>query len=496
LLVAPPAGTYSLYDRRLGLVSGTNVPGGMLAYLSYNLAAPEITSQPVNQNTGQGSSAVFDVIATGTTPLSYQWQRNNVNLVNGGGISGVTTPTLTLSNVQPAQAGAYSVVVTNIVGTTTSSNAQLSVFSLADAVDAPALTWTTGGAAPWIAQAGVTHDGSDAARSGAIPASSESWIQTTVTGPGVLSFWWKASSETNNDRLRLYLNGSTVTGFAISGETDWQFRTSSVPSGAQTYRWRYDKNSSVNGGADRAWLDQVVFTPPVPPVVNPPLITLQPTNRAVPAGTTVSFNASASGTAPLGFQWQFNGTNLANGIGVSGATTTTLTLASVVVGQSGGYSMIATNSAGSATSTVATLTVTSPPPAFTIGDAVDALSLTWQAAGDTGWIPQTAVTHDVVDAGRSGVIADGGNTRLETYVNGPGTISFWWKVSSEPINDTLRFYIGTTEMARISGEVDWEFRSFAVPSGTQILLKWRYGKNSSVVAGQDAGFVDQITFTP
>ena len=129
-----------------------------------------------------------------------------------------------------------------------------------------------------------------------------------------------------------------------------------------------------------------------------------------------------------------------------------------------------------------------------MNDAVDAPTLTFQAAGNVGWTPQRTVTFDGVDAARSGVITDGQNTRLETYVTGPGTVSFWWKVSSEPTNDQFRFYIGDAEQARITGEVDWQFRSFSVPSGSSVLLKWRYSKSNGGNGGLDAGFVDQIQY--
>src|SRR6185295_16661023 len=68
-----------------------------------------------------------------------------------------------------------------------------------------------------------------------------------------------------------------------------------------------------------------------------------------------SFNASASGTVPLAYQWQFNGVNM------SGATGTALTLSNVHTTDAGNYTVVVTNLAGSATSAVATLTVVSPP---------------------------------------------------------------------------------------------------------------------------------------
>jgi len=90
---------------------------------------------------------------------------------------------------------------------------------LADAVDAPLLTWTTGGNQVWVGQANTTFDGVDAAQSGAITHSQESWLQTTVTGPGHLRFRWKVSLEANYDYLEFYLDGVLQEG-SICGEVE------------------------------------------------------------------------------------------------------------------------------------------------------------------------------------------------------------------------------------------------------------------------------------
>ena len=55
--------------------------------------------------------------------------------------------------------------------------------------------WTAYGDVAWVTQFDVSHDGMDAAQSGEISEEQFSWLETTVTGPGVLSFWWKVSSE-------------------------------------------------------------------------------------------------------------------------------------------------------------------------------------------------------------------------------------------------------------------------------------------------------------
>jgi hypothetical protein len=82
-----------------------------------------------------------------------------------------------------------------------------------------------------------------------------------------------------------------------------------------------------------------------------PVILAQPTNQTVSVGETASFNVAVSGAAPLSYQWNFNGTNIV------GATNTTLTLTNVRTRQAGNYAVLVTNVYGSATSTVATLTV-------------------------------------------------------------------------------------------------------------------------------------------
>jgi len=67
--------------------------------------------------------------------------------------------------------------------------------TIPEAVDATNLVWTTGGNVVWGAQASITHDGVDAAQSGAIGDSQSTYLQTTIVGPGKLTFWWKVSSE-------------------------------------------------------------------------------------------------------------------------------------------------------------------------------------------------------------------------------------------------------------------------------------------------------------
>jgi len=133
------------------------------------------------------------------------------------------------------------------------------VISLGEAVDNTELSWDTGatGGAGWFGQANTYYYGSDAAQSGTISSDSNSWLQTTVTGPGTLKFYWKVSSEANFDFLRFYIDG--VEQERISGNVDWQQKTYGISSGSHTLKWAYTKDGSVNSGSDCGWLDKVEF---------------------------------------------------------------------------------------------------------------------------------------------------------------------------------------------------------------------------------------------
>ena len=79
------------------------------------LVPPSIAAPPQSLTITQGTDAPFAVTASGTAPLSYQW------LFNGAPISGATASGYTVINAQSTNAGSYSVVVSNAVGSLTSS---------------------------------------------------------------------------------------------------------------------------------------------------------------------------------------------------------------------------------------------------------------------------------------------------------------------------------------------------------------------------------------
>ncbi len=94
-----------------------------VARLTVNIPnPPSILAQPQDQYVSPGGSATFSVVAGGSEPLSYQWYYNtNTMLPNA------TDNTLTITNVQAAVAGSYSVVVSNLAGGIASDNAFLTI---------------------------------------------------------------------------------------------------------------------------------------------------------------------------------------------------------------------------------------------------------------------------------------------------------------------------------------------------------------------------------
>lgn len=157
----------------------------------------------------------------------------------------------------------------------------------------------TGGDIGWKIYATPVHGGIVSRRSGAIGDDQESWIEMETQNPGRLSFWWKASSESDGNCVFDYAylsidglpQGTLLTdndeyeldGVAIGGKTDWQQVVLTVTGeGAHAIRWTYCKDEVDEGdtGEDCVWLDDVEFTPLV----------------------SVAFDlGDGTGTAPAGF---------------------------------------------------------------------------------------------------------------------------------------------------------------------------------------------------
>src|SRR5262249_17364784 len=97
----------------------------------------------------------------------------------------------------------------------------------------------------------------------------------------------------------------------------------------------------------------------VPPT--PPAFLTSPSNQYVPVGNTFSLASPATGAPPPAYQWYFNGNPLSDDAHYTGAATANLQIFNAQTTDTGNYYAIATNIAGAATSSVATVTVLMPP---------------------------------------------------------------------------------------------------------------------------------------
>jgi uncharacterized repeat protein (TIGR03803 family) len=134
-----PPGNYTATVSFTNLNDGFAQSRQLILTVVVTSAVPVIVSQPVSQTSSPGASVVFTVAAVGNAPLSYQWQEDTTNLSDGGDISGATTAALTINNVSLAAGGTYSVIVSNFLSATASTDAVLTVAS----VTAPGVTFST-----------------------------------------------------------------------------------------------------------------------------------------------------------------------------------------------------------------------------------------------------------------------------------------------------------------------------------------------------------------
>jgi sugar lactone lactonase YvrE len=110
------AGIYSVVvSNSLGVVVSSN------AVVTVSTAPPMITAQPQSQTADGGSTVSFQVTALGSLPLSYQWRKDGINLAGANGA------TYSIVRAQTSDAGSYTVVVANLLGTVTSTVARLTV---------------------------------------------------------------------------------------------------------------------------------------------------------------------------------------------------------------------------------------------------------------------------------------------------------------------------------------------------------------------------------
>ncbi len=288
---------------------------------------PTVLTQPTDQSVVVGTSATFTVSALGAAPLSYQWASSpdGITFTNivGANAASYATGATTL-----AQSGTrYRVVVSNSLGSVTSSAARLTVTPL---VVAPTI---------------ITQ-----------PA------DQTVTAPATATFNVTATGTTPSYQWQLSTDGGATFSPVVGApdQASLAITNTVVTQSGQRYR------VVVSNAAGSVTSSSALLTVLAAPVA--PAFTMQPLSQSILAGASVSFTVAATGTPAPTIQWRINGVNLADGVQASGACagatvagagTAALTLTAVPLACSSAvFSAVASNGTlPDATSSGATLTV-------------------------------------------------------------------------------------------------------------------------------------------
>jgi formylglycine-generating enzyme required for sulfatase activity len=154
---------------------------------------------------------------------------------------------------------------------------------------ATAVHWSAGGV-PWLVDATTSHDSKDSIRAKTTDGQA-TYREYTVTGPAVVDFWWKVSSEKNYDTFSYSVDGAVRE--TISGEVDWAYRTVTVPAGSHVVRWTYQKDAADAVGADAGWLDDVAV------YAAEPLLSVRQGGTLLTGTATVDFGFTGVGAAAV-----------------------------------------------------------------------------------------------------------------------------------------------------------------------------------------------------
>jgi PQQ-like domain len=262
--------------------------------------APSIATQPINQTVSVGQTATFSVTATGTAPLSYMWKRGGTE-IPGATAATYTTPATAIGD----NASTFLVVVSNSMGSQSSAAAVLTVTA---PVTAPTITAQPSNQSVTVGQTAT--------------------FSVVATGMAPLHYQWKKG------------------GVAIAGANASQYATPATAIG--------DNASSflvvVSNAAGSQTSTSATLT--VTAAAITPTITKQPSNQTVNVGQTATFWVTATGSAPLSYQWKKDGT------AILGATAATYTTPATAIGDSAStFFVVVSNRVGAQTSNSVQLTV-------------------------------------------------------------------------------------------------------------------------------------------
>lgn len=304
-----------------------------VAKLTFTTNAAAIFAPPASQLVLPGvSNATFSVTAAGDAPLSIQWRTNGV------AVSGATNVTFTVNNPGLTDVtNAIDIVVSNPCGSVTSSPPVGVIFPtlFCVAYDAGAgffsgenlIMTNASGMSPYVWS-----------------SSNPSISVTNWTMEGMMSEL--PLGTTGQSRYGINLNPTTSPVYYIFAHTNSGPFTSTEP---VIWLTTPDFASFAVTNSEIAISAGGILNFPVPPI-----IIQSPQSQTVLAGQSASFSVAASGPG-LNYQWSLNNNSITN------APAPVLNLTNVSAAAAGSYAVIVSNSLGSATSSIATLTVTLPP---------------------------------------------------------------------------------------------------------------------------------------
>jgi hypothetical protein len=339
--------------------------------------APFLASSPRPVSVSVGESASFSGQGIGSSPVSYQW------LKNGQPISQATSNTFALTSVQETDEADYALVVSNASGSVTSIVAHLTVFepiaSLYNTgVDDQRAPLAEGAVDPhYVLLTNPDTGGTEAIVEGLLPGAwlanntASQWIgpklntvdsavglftyRTTFTlvdrDPDTVMIMGRWLSDNTGREIRV--NGTPIIAPLSTSFTAWAdfaiYGTNvDFVAGTNTIDFVVENETAIGYTGLRV---EFVRSNVQTPAGIAPQITGQPLSRTVSEGESVTFTASATGSAPLSYQWTKNGVELA------GQTGLTLTIASATAADAGAYRIRVTNPVGSVTSEAANLSV-------------------------------------------------------------------------------------------------------------------------------------------
>ena len=274
---------------------------------------PWIRTQTASRNAYAGETVQLDVSATGMLPIYYQWSGPGGTVTNSTRITGATTATLLISNLDPSDTGNYYVTITNAFGMTSSVPAGIRI---------------TLSQAPRILIDPQSQN---------LIAGQNVSLWSAASGAPPLAYQWYAPAGlvTNDARI----TGSTTTNLSITG-------LQLPDEGGYTL-----VVSNSYGMTTSAVATVRVQTG------QPPRITADPSSQTIPAGQTATLLVTATGTAPLAYFWQGPSGALTNGARIAGATTASMSISNFQFSDNGAYSVTITNAFGAATSASANVRV-------------------------------------------------------------------------------------------------------------------------------------------